>query len=182
VCTEETLTAHDHIWTIGPLPVYVYYVKPRADRDQQTGPSAHVSICHTYLTTCVICEREKVSQFLLYNLCPTLSHDQLFFQSDGRWCVFTVSKMCCIQLSHSFSCMGPEQTAHPGLIVVAVVGAPLQQRMVRPVSKDDCMTPYSGGCKGSVFHGPERHCELSMVLKPALCARWTPCAGVQLEE
>lgn len=54
-CIEEACAAHDHIWMIGPRPVYGYYVKPRADRDQQTGPSAHVGICHTYLTKCVTC-------------------------------------------------------------------------------------------------------------------------------
>lgn len=46
------------------MPVYGCYVKPRADRDQQTGPSAHVGICHTYLTTCVICEGEKKCHIL----------------------------------------------------------------------------------------------------------------------
>lgn len=55
VCIEEACTAQDHIWMMGPMRVNGCYVKPRADRDQQTGPSAHVGICHTYLTTCVIC-------------------------------------------------------------------------------------------------------------------------------
>lgn len=36
-------------------PVYVTS-KPKADGgNQQTGPSAHVGICHTYLTKCVTC-------------------------------------------------------------------------------------------------------------------------------
>lgn len=59
VCVKEACTSRDHIWTMGPMPVYGCYVKPRADRDQQTGPSAHVGICHTYLTTCVICGGKK---------------------------------------------------------------------------------------------------------------------------
>lgn len=43
---------------MGPMPEYV---KPRADRDWQTRPCAHVGICHTYLTTCVICREKSVT-------------------------------------------------------------------------------------------------------------------------
>lgn len=93
VFIEEARALHDHIWTTGPLPIYGRYVKPNADRDQQTGPSAHVGICHTYLTTCVICGGKKChivlcrfSKCVLH--CPTFSLLCCTLYSDGRWCFY----------------------------------------------------------------------------------------------
>lgn len=78
VCWGSTHTPHDHIWKTGSVPAYGHYVKPRADGDQQTGPSAHVGICHTYLSTCVIWG-EKVSHSQLLSPSPHTVPYPFFF-------------------------------------------------------------------------------------------------------